>query len=63
MPHNLQRGKQYVKQAQGRYLELAGLLATAEAGTVDWQTIRAVSRSLQANLDSAAADLADEPEG
>lgn len=59
---NLQRGKQYVKQAQGRYLELAGLLATAQAGTADWDTIRAVGRSLQANLDSAAVDLVVEPE-
>jgi hypothetical protein len=63
MARNLQRGKQYVKQARDRHLELAGLIATAEAGTADWVTIRAVSRSLQANLDSAAADLADEPEG
>ncbi|MGH7752737.1 MAG: hypothetical protein ACREN5_07970 [Gemmatimonadales bacterium] len=59
---NLQRGKQYVKQAQGRSLELKGLLYTAKAGTADWDTILAVHRSLETNIDSAAADLGVERE-
>lgn len=61
MAPGLERAKQYLKQAQDRYLELAGLLATAQAGAASWETVRACGRSLQANLDSAAADLAHLP--
>jgi len=61
MAQDVKRAAQYVAQALGRYAELRDLLGAAKQGTGDWGAIAGVSRSLEANLASAAADLVPTP--